>query len=326
MANELVPFGKYKGQPLEVLLGDTQYMSWLSEQPWVKERFPTVQTLIINNFGEPNDTPEHNEMQNSFFNQEYLQEFVQRKIVRVLANKIPELIDRTITRYELEKARCDGVVSAAEGVNVPDGFCLILQDDVQITMQASEVLDTSTSKTKDIDEIKKHINSIDIYVDRLLDLKDSISKNKLPRVWCRVVSEVDGWDIRISPSTREYSKGSWSWECCSGGEYYYEHSGEQKMLDNILHHTKHPDRFLVEIKPDVGDDFPSILRQMKTNRKRYMATGKYVDPAWCFLVYRRFQSSSTTEEDVKNQFLSSGFIMVKESEFWPPEAEGGDQQ
>lgn len=60
----IMPFGKYKGKPIEVLLQDEQYANWLKYQPWFREKFSNHYTLIVNNAStEPVDTPEHNEMQ-----------------------------------------------------------------------------------------------------------------------------------------------------------------------------------------------------------------------------------------------------------------------
>ena len=78
MGAQLVPFGKYKGQPVEAMLSDVGYCSWLSEQPWLKDKFPVVQTLIINNFGEPDETPEHNAFQASFYDEKLVNSFVNR--------------------------------------------------------------------------------------------------------------------------------------------------------------------------------------------------------------------------------------------------------
>jgi len=64
-----VPFGKYKGQPIEVLATDPQYTEWLASQGWVRERFPQLYTVIINNFGETADTPEHNDLQARFLDE-----------------------------------------------------------------------------------------------------------------------------------------------------------------------------------------------------------------------------------------------------------------
>lgn len=63
---DLVPFGKYKGQPIEVLESDPKYAEWMSQQPWLKQSHPSVYNFIINNFQEPSETPEHNAMQSRF--------------------------------------------------------------------------------------------------------------------------------------------------------------------------------------------------------------------------------------------------------------------
>lgn len=33
MSGEVVPFGQYKGQPVEVMAADTDYCEWLAAQP-----------------------------------------------------------------------------------------------------------------------------------------------------------------------------------------------------------------------------------------------------------------------------------------------------
>ena len=63
---DIVPFGKYKGQPVEVLSADSDYAAWLHGQGWIKDKFPQFYTLIVNNFGEVEDTPEHNALQARF--------------------------------------------------------------------------------------------------------------------------------------------------------------------------------------------------------------------------------------------------------------------
>lgn len=68
MNNELVPFGKYKGQSIDVMANDHEYVSWLSAQPWFRERFVNIYNTIINNFNteQSTDTPEHNKLQALF--------------------------------------------------------------------------------------------------------------------------------------------------------------------------------------------------------------------------------------------------------------------
>ena len=60
---EIVPFGRYKGQPVEALAQDKEYCEWLIAQDWFRPKFTAIHTLIINNFGVPDETPEHNALQ-----------------------------------------------------------------------------------------------------------------------------------------------------------------------------------------------------------------------------------------------------------------------
>jgi uncharacterized protein (DUF3820 family) len=74
----VVPFGKYKGQPLEAMAADTQYLDWLTAQPWFRERYANLYTLVVNNFGEPSETPEHNELQAMFLDDAFCLRFLER--------------------------------------------------------------------------------------------------------------------------------------------------------------------------------------------------------------------------------------------------------
>lgn len=66
--NLKVPFGKFKGQPLEVLAEDAGYRHWITAQGWFRDRYPEHYTVIVNNFAEPDETPEHNALQAAFLN------------------------------------------------------------------------------------------------------------------------------------------------------------------------------------------------------------------------------------------------------------------
>lgn len=73
---QIVPFGKYKGQPMEILANDPNYVEWLNGQGWVKDKYPQFYTVIINNFQEPSDTPEHNALQAMFLDDELCRRFL----------------------------------------------------------------------------------------------------------------------------------------------------------------------------------------------------------------------------------------------------------
>lgn len=91
MSDEIIPFGKYKGQPLEAIQSDKSYLDWLLAQSWFKEKHQDMYTIIINNFQEPADTPLHNAMQIKFLNADYVLD-----LLRKWDNKLKEYVIRDI--------------------------------------------------------------------------------------------------------------------------------------------------------------------------------------------------------------------------------------
>jgi hypothetical protein len=53
---KIMPFGKYKGQPIEVLQGDPDYRAWLISQRWFQTNHAELYAGVIMN--EPTETPE----------------------------------------------------------------------------------------------------------------------------------------------------------------------------------------------------------------------------------------------------------------------------
>jgi hypothetical protein len=42
----VVPFGKYRNQPVEALRRDPRYRGWLLEQDWFREKYPDLAQII----------------------------------------------------------------------------------------------------------------------------------------------------------------------------------------------------------------------------------------------------------------------------------------
>ena len=80
----IIPFGKYKGQPITTLLKDTNYLEWCKQQEWFK-KFPIVYNIFVNqtivNQNENSKIPEHNKIQNLF-----LEEENQNRLIDLLLN------------------------------------------------------------------------------------------------------------------------------------------------------------------------------------------------------------------------------------------------
>jgi hypothetical protein len=86
----IVPFGKYKGQPVEILASDPQYVEWLLSQSSIKIKYPDIINVIINNFQVPSETPEHNALQVKFLNESY-----RIKFAAYVSNISKQHFDRT---------------------------------------------------------------------------------------------------------------------------------------------------------------------------------------------------------------------------------------
>ncbi|WP_147679201.1 hypothetical protein [Algibacter pacificus] len=71
MEDKIIPFGKYKGKPVEILATDKEYVQWLTAQSFFKEKHINLYNVVINNFREPVDTPEHNKIQILFLKPEF---------------------------------------------------------------------------------------------------------------------------------------------------------------------------------------------------------------------------------------------------------------
>ena len=69
--------------------------------------------------------------------------------------------------------------------------------------------------------------------------------------------------------------------------------------DGVSHHS-YGDltrSFAIELKPQIGDDFPSVLRQMKRNNASVLVVGE-------------FNSSICSLEEVRSMFATSGKKIV----------------
>lgn len=97
MNDKIIPFGRHKGKPIEVLATDKQYMDWLLSQSWFKENHLTLYNVVINNFRENFDTPEHNKIQIKFLKKEQMLKLA-FKIIPNLFEENSETINKAINR------------------------------------------------------------------------------------------------------------------------------------------------------------------------------------------------------------------------------------
>jgi len=104
----IVPFGKYKGQPVEVLAQDEQYLEWLKDQDWFKSRYQNIYAIIINQFQAPSDTPESNRMQARFIDDEY-----RNKVAYLMTDDWLKKTFDGETEYQFEEGGLDVLIKSS---------------------------------------------------------------------------------------------------------------------------------------------------------------------------------------------------------------------
>jgi len=99
---EVIPFGKHRGKPIEALLADKPYLDWLMQQNWFTVKYEKI-INIIHSTAEATETPEHNEMQALF-----LDENITRSIIKTICNSsIIKITEEFTTRLAFEEKGFD---------------------------------------------------------------------------------------------------------------------------------------------------------------------------------------------------------------------------
>lgn len=232
---QIIPFGKYKGQPADVLLSDKQYLDWLLQQPWFKEKNVTLYTQIVNNFTEPTCTPDHNAMQIKFLNKNYVYGLI--NIFK--KNRLEYLFNNFEKCYFVRDNSCYDYIQVFD---YNDWFY----------------------KIKGLDNKNYWLN---------YDWSTSI-KNSIQESYCQnfntnsILYETDGWDVIIKNT-------------------YY-----------------------IELKPIIGDDYPSILRKLKTATFKRNERQSHL---YIIVIVRDFNATNITYEQCQNFFKSQNVYLINEN-------------
>jgi|GEM_PF-1984903 len=137
----IVPFEKYRGQPVQALMHDEEYIKWLTAQDWFKEKFQNIYTIIINNFKEVADTPEHNKMQVKFLNENYRLKVAYRYLGPQLFRYNQTHFDQNIGEFlRTAKAKCLDFKEILNGIKRLEGNDLISQEGPKFEEKGIDVI------------------------------------------------------------------------------------------------------------------------------------------------------------------------------------------
>lgn len=270
---DLVPFGKYRGRPVTDLIADRNYVEWLLAQPWFADRQRPIYNLIIGSGGpEPQDTPEHNAMQARYL------------------DKAPRLaIARQFLKNE-QSCRSDGVhyrdknLTDEQRANLVDnGGYGVGVGDAQFEVDGWDVIFKGAARLTGPSEITT-TNDKDCGCG---------GNGIVSRYGSRFESE-RGCGCRehakTCPRLDAHHRCS---ETCCRNPYLVALWGSS---DNLT--------ICVELKPTIGDDFPSILRSVVNRYERAVARRTWEYGQKIVVVADRITPSSVSVDQVRTMFKS----------------------
>lgn len=317
-SSELVPFGKHKGKSVEVLMSDPGYREWVMAQPWFRERYPTIYQTIINYAGEPADTPEHNEMQAAFLEPTHRLALARRVLPKTALSSAA-----AGAAFDHAKIGHDGYASGNRSASQ-----LAVRFKEHLTLEIEPTFSIAPSFEVDGWDVVYGVRP-EAIVFGIVSLPDCICHCDHDRD-CAGEALCRGGDNRYAcrhklcgtrhaPSLDEpWSTSSdkfWRRDHCNSECAYSDEWASRWLLDGderIFRGSRKTIR--VECKPDLGDDYPSVMRQIT----RY---DKSPDDYVCLLV-RRTQFERVKREQVDQMFASKGIKIVDESSL----TEGADNE
>ena len=330
MSAEIVPFGKYKGQPVDVLTADQDYCEWLVSQPWFKSRYGNVYNILIQGGGEPQDSPEHNEMQARFLEDDWC-----LRLAAVLTPRLADGYEAAAAREQMKdsplyqefRACTEETVTPA---SIPERAFEVGGWDVEFMLKPSiirvrvlpfdrligtllppctcECDHTECSAFSgcggDQDWTCRHKGCTEVrgteHGQHCTTGCPWAEDGDMQRSVKDVAPESRGWGAGRGDVTGDVTKAHWLRYGLKKGHRYGPDRIRRYGFDD------EPFPFRVELKPDLGDDYPAVLRQVTGYR--------YPEGSNRCVVARRYAFESVTWDQVRKIFAASGITLVAESE------------
>lgn len=237
--SEVVPFGKYKGQPIEALAADQGYLDWLREQPWFQTRYPNLHTIIINNFREPDETPEHNRLQAAF-----LDEGFQRRVFVALRPRA-----YSDMRSALKNRIQDRLRDLNHSLQIHAGELQRYESQRGDGLHKDEWVEERIAKSTEVVKV----------LMAAMERTQAIVPEDL--AWSFGVEfEAKGIDVELTVE-------AWA---TMPHLAYYSSTDIQWYEDTLRSWT-----FKIELKPTLGDDYPAVLRQMRASGSDVLMVGEF---------------------------------------------------
>lgn len=343
MSAELITFGKYKGQPVEVLANDKKYTDWLMAQEWFRTGHVQLYNVIVNNFCEPSDTPEHNRMQADFMKTEVKEKVIRHlfkepeKLIKYYGNRAKdydeEISGIELQLAELQKEKEDYEIKEKEFSDLEKKEHEEHKDEIEyLENKCAEYIKL---EKEEYEKIQQKYNECWSKINKLEELESEYRNKKL-----ELSSKIRDMDSSIKTVSQKLSgalrKKTYLNELCENlknNMFMIEKTTFEVNGWDVYMHLGFPynANIFLELKPSVGDDYPSVLREMKVH-KNYASRNQdvvykdyyydYCDYGRCsygtadtkdyhILVYKNLTTSTISESELAEYFNSCDFEVVK---------------
>jgi hypothetical protein len=246
----VLPLGKYRGQSFDVLLMDTAYALWMLTSMYAKleQKHPALFAFLISRFGPPDQTPVHNALQNRFLDESFCLQVGLASTPRL--RKVAEALARLTV--DLESHWRKNVVSSLEP-------CLALS--------------AYESNEKALRRCLNHLEALRTALQKewkLLRLSGA-DRDRPAGAKC-VPLRLSGLEIEPEGADVSY-RIALGYELLAMRSDTFSEYGRREHAN--LAQVSESRSFRIEVKPVVGDDYPAVLRRMKTAHNNVLLVGEY---------------------------------------------------
>lgn len=247
-AGQTIPFGKYKDQPVEILLTDPEYVTWLRATMGekLKNQYPMVLNYIVAHYGEPSRTPDHNALQNRFLRREFQIQFAlavtpgMENWVRLEGLDLNALFENAFARREADAIKFEQNQYSA----VPS-----------MVNRIEAAVDKARARIQKDKATWRERGRLAIYTGTP---RDGVLEN--PVEVSRLRFEESGADVVYCVAHQ--------WSFVAENEHSHIQGNVVAACDQAVGIT-------VQIKPILGDDYPAVLRAMKAVKTKFLLVRDY---------------------------------------------------
>ncbi|SFM13959.1 hypothetical protein SAMN05421830_11615 [Desulfomicrobium norvegicum] len=349
----LVPFGKYEGQPLKVLLADKSYCAWLVGQASIRDQYPELCDLAFKEHGRDLKTPSHSRMQ-----AEYMTEEVSLRLFYLVNPKIfnhdKEYYVHNINEYfadkmSIVKTVCERMNNRISKIKKMAIEISTISKNWELHRQKSFAVPVSPFKkymdgreheeyvfknfailiVNDPEEIYRNtIRDFELFYTFFEEFRSYLAESQFNQVSpCKTSFEKKFNDVTIEIKNHEEISPKFS----SRVEKFFERAlyryptcnNERINYPDFLlgewryvNPKKTNELYYVELKPSIGDDYHAVLNQI-SNRREMNETHikqKTSQNVRYILVIGAYDGTGVSFENVKRIFKTEELDVVLEKD------------